>query len=262
MKSCSLMLENKHYHDINPLICGWEEWDTSHSYGPAVRDYLLLHYVHSGCGFFEKQGQRHRVEPGEMFVILPGEATYYQADSLTPWSYTWVGFTTALELPACLQQPVVDAIACDGVFRELAHRRQDEGAPELFVMAKICELLAILGGSDTATDTPLSYLRRAKNYRKTSFTQSITVEGIAAALGLERSYFSRIFAQGEGMPPQQYLVRLRLRHAARLLGETGCTVAEAAAGCGYNDPVNFSRMFKRYYGVSPKNYRLQPENSC
>lgn len=90
---------------------------------------------------------------------------------------------------------------------------------------------------------------------QSSYMEDISVANIARHMGLDRSYFSRIFTKYEGVSPSQYLVSLRLARAAELLSEKSCTPAEAAQGCGYFDAVNFSRMLRRRYGVSPSQYR-------
>lgn len=262
MREYSMMLENLHLTDVNPRICGWEDCDPGHSYGPAVRDYLLLHYVRAGQGVFHVDGQSHPVGKGQMFVIQPHQVTRYQADSREPWRYSWIGFTTGLTLPDCLSQPVVEAAHCDHIFRSLLHDQGREGGGELYVCAKIYELLALLTvGEEREKSQANPYVSRALNYLHSSYMEDITVEGLARRLGLDRSYFCRIFRAAVGQPPTAYLVALRLERAAELLAQRGYSPAEAAAACGYSDPVNFSRIFKRQFGVPPSRYRASRASS-
>ena len=81
--------------------------------------------------------------------------------------------------------------------------------------------------------------------------QDVSISGLAARLGLNRSYFSTLFHQRTGLSPQQYLLRCRMEHARELLCSHAFTPGEAALAVGYPDIFAFSRMFKRYYGVSP-----------
>ena len=46
------LLLNRHFHDLNPLLCGWEKCESKHSFGPSAREYYLIHYVVSGSGVF------------------------------------------------------------------------------------------------------------------------------------------------------------------------------------------------------------------
>lgn len=255
MASVDMMLENLALKDINPRVCGWENCAPGHCYGPAARSYLLLHYVRSGKGVFEREGRSHPVKKGEMFIIHPGEVTTYRADPNEPWQYSWLGFDAAITLPACLEQSVIRADGCEHIFRSLLHPQAGERSNELYVCGKIYELLSILGQRQQTTPSQARrYVNKAKNYMHSSYMEHISVEQMARQLGLDRSYFCRIFKVIEGVPPASYLVALRLERAAELIAERDYSPAEAAAGCGYTDTVNFSRMFKRHFGVSPSRY--------
>lgn len=59
------------------------------------------------------------------------------------------------------------------------------------------------------------------------------------------------------MPPQQYLLNYRVAKACELLTETLCTIGEISRSVGYQDPLLFSRMFKKVKGCSPKEYRIR-----
>ena len=81
------LLDNLHMADINPRICGVEACAPGHSFGPAVREYFLLHYVVRGKGIFRRGKREYTLQAGEIFVIRPGEVTYYEADMRDPWEY-------------------------------------------------------------------------------------------------------------------------------------------------------------------------------
>jgi AraC-like DNA-binding protein len=72
---------------------------------------------------------------------------------------------------------------------------------------------------------------------------------------LTPEYFSRLFRQHTGQTAAQFLVRLRMDHAAKLLQEPGTSVKSAGLAVGYSDPYHFSRAFKRTHGVSPQSFR-------
>ncbi len=76
-------------------------------------------------------------------------------------------------------------------------------------------------------------------------------------------YLKRIFKQEFGMTPHQYMTEKRLDNAAKTLTliDGGKNISQVALQCGFNDPLYFSKLFKRKYGVSPKNYRPAIESS-
>jgi AraC family transcriptional regulator len=84
--------------------------------------------------------------------------------------------------------------------------------------------------------------------------EALTLEDTAAALGLSPFHFLRIFRAVLGVTPHQYLVRTRLRQAARLLA-TEVSITDIAYDVGFGDLSNFVRTFHRAAGVSPRAFR-------
>jgi AraC-like DNA-binding protein len=85
--------------------------------------------------------------------------------------------------------------------------------------------------------------------------QPVCLEDAARQVGLSSFHFLRLFAKVLGVTPHQYLVRSRLRRAARLLAEDTRTVTEVAFDAGFADMSNFVRTFHRAAGVSPRRFR-------
>ena len=78
---------------------------------------------------------------------------------------------------------------------------------------------------------------------------------LARACGLSPFHFLRLFAHVLGVTPHQYLVRSRLRHAARLLADEDRSITDIALDVGFADLSNFVRSFRRAAGVSPRVFR-------
>lgn len=74
------------------LSVGRSDTLSSHKYGPAVRNYYLIHYILAGLGTFQTEQMTYRLHAGQGFLIEPGQETTYIADKNTPWSYIWIGF--------------------------------------------------------------------------------------------------------------------------------------------------------------------------
>jgi AraC-like DNA-binding protein len=84
---------------------------------------------------------------------------------------------------------------------------------------------------------------------------ALDLEHIAAASGLSAFHFLRLFASVLGVTPHQYLVRSRLRRAARLLADDARPITDVAYDVGFGDLSNFVRTFRRAAGVSPRGFR-------
>lgn len=86
-------------------------------------------------------------------------------------------------------------------------------------------------------------------------TSPIRVPNLARMIGLSESAFSRLFKKSTNSTVPQYINRLRIAHACRLLAETDMTVAEIIRACGYLSAAHFQRQFRKYHRRSPQAYR-------
>ncbi len=80
--------------------------------------------------------------------------------------------------------------------------------------------------------------------------ESISVEQLANSFNIDRRYLLRLFKRDFGITIVNYIVRTRLDAAYDFL-RSGFPVNKAAVMCGYTDAYNFSKMFKKYHGISP-----------
>jgi AraC-like DNA-binding protein len=85
--------------------------------------------------------------------------------------------------------------------------------------------------------------------------QTLSLETTARQVQLSPFHFLRLFAAVLGVTPHQYLLRSRLRRAARLLAETAEPVTRVALDAGFADLSNFVRSFHRAAGASPRQFR-------
>jgi AraC-like DNA-binding protein len=85
--------------------------------------------------------------------------------------------------------------------------------------------------------------------------RQIDLEGAAKQADISPFHFLRLFSNVLGVSPHQYLVRSRLRHAARLLADPDISVTDVAYDVGFGDLSNFVRTFHRAAGVSPRRFR-------
>jgi AraC-like DNA-binding protein len=89
----------------------------------------------------------------------------------------------------------------------------------------------------------------------------LTTRDLARIAGLSADYFSRQFRLAYGMPPREWLLRQRLRHAAGLLAETDERISQIAIRLGYPDIYLFSRQFTAEFGSSPRAWRRSHRGS-
>src|SRR5262249_14678718 len=83
----------------------------------------------------------------------------------------------------------------------------------------------------------------------------LQLEGLARDAGFSPFHYLRVFSGVLGVTPHQYLVRSRLRHAARLLADDTGSISDIAFDVGFGDLSNFVRTFHRSAGLSPRAFR-------
>lgn len=246
MKLTNIILINKNFKDLNPVDCGNHICAKGHSYGPRIREYCLLHYVEKGKGILEKGGKTYPVHENQMFVILPGEVTTYTADEEEPWVYSWVGFTGELAERFSELPPVVDIKT--NLFSRMQEARNYKSCREEFLASYIFRLYCELFSD---SEEQCDYVRQVCDYISSKYNENISICHLAETIGLERSYLSRMFKKKMGISIQEYLINVRMEHAEELL-KAGFNVSQTARMCGYEDQFNFSKMFKKKFGISPK----------
>lgn len=102
-----------------------------------------------------------------------------------------------------------------------------------------------------------SEIARVKNYIGEHFRENISLEDIAAYIGMNSTYMSVFFKKETGQNFKAYLTEVRMKEALRLLNSTDMKSYELAAAIGYRDEKQFRENFKEIYGMSPKKYREQ-----
>jgi len=102
--------------------------------------------------------------------------------------------------------------------------------------------------NDWKIDQTIAFMLRHLN-------RPLQVAEMAALTNLSPSHYFALFKRRVGCAPMSFFIRLRMRHACRLLDTTSLNIKEVAAALGYDDPFYFSRVFKSVYRVAPSEYR-------
>lgn len=246
-------------------FCGWERCKPGHTFGPAVRPHHLFHLVLSGRGFYERAGKRQEIGPGQGFLILPGESTYYGADLRDPWEYCWIGFggteAEAILRECCLgEENLIYEDHSGGLLgremRELVDSfgRGDVNGYMLLGRLYLC-LSHMVSKQPPKGAAAQEYIGRALDFIHNNYSYDMGVAEIARTVGIDRTYLYRIFMGQLGQSPKEYLTGFRLERAAQMLRATGLSVTEIALSCGFREVSLFDRHFRIRYGCSPLRYR-------
>jgi AraC-like DNA-binding protein len=257
--------------ELDMCHCGMEDCAPGHAYGPAVRDHFLIHYIRDGKGIFRVGETQYRLAKGDGFLICPGIVTYYQADRETPWRYSWVGFHGSLAeaylKDACLDaaNPVFhyrqDGFLTDCIREMIASRAMARGREaylkgQLYLfLAKVMETAAVGTPEHFECSKQEFYIRNAVEYIRMNYSRKITVNQIARYIGLDRSYLCALFKAALGVGPQEYLIRYKVDRACELMRNSALSLGDISRSVGYDDPLQFSKVFRRVKGQAARDYR-------
>ena len=92
-------------------------------------------------------------------------------------------------------------------------------------------------------------------YISEHFSNPLTLEEVAAYVHLHPSYFSTLFKSSTGSSFKEYLNMVRIEESKRLLSNTDYSIIDIAVAVGFEDQSYFSKVFKKYTGLTPKQFR-------
>ena len=263
--------------DLYLVSCGWEKCGATHSYGPAVRNYYMLHFILKGQGHYYLNNKHYKLNENQCFLTEPGTVTLYKAEPTNPWTYTWICFNGDY-VPHLLKQsnlntdnPIIN-LSCNQIIyeiiKEMLSYHQLTPANECYLQSKLYLIFAKLHEALQSVYNKVElnnsfYVTKAIEYiEKNTFT-NLSVNDIARYLNISRSHLYALFKQELNTSPQQFLTNAKIANARELLSKTKFPIYSVALSCGYKNAFAFSRAFKQVTNISPREYRqhyLQPND--
>ncbi|WP_410772067.1 AraC family ligand binding domain-containing protein [Fontibacillus sp. BL9] len=266
------LASNPSFLDLHITQYGMERCTPLHDYGPAIRDYYLIHFILEGRGIFDSGKETYRLEKGQAFLIVPDAVTYYQADASAPWTYVWVGFQ-GTQAENYLQQsgisvefPVLnrfDLKTIEQHIQQMHESRTMANGRDLKLTSLLYSLFSHMAeanpgkSADTGKKSNRNdvYVQKVVDFIDTNYANKISISRIAGFVGLDRSYLCAVFKARTGSSIQDYLISYRMNKACGLMGNNLLSIGDIARSVGYEDPLLFSKMFKKEKGLSPRQYR-------
>jgi AraC-like DNA-binding protein len=243
------------------------------SAGPGDTPFVERHRCHSisfvrkgsfGC---ESRGRFFELVAGSILVGHPGDEYVCSHDHVC--GDECLSFFLAPELVEAIGDraeiwqigaapPLPELMVLGELAQAAADSRSDIGLDEVGQLFA-SRFIEVVSGRAVKPATATARDRRraveAALWIDANSQRSIDLEDAAAQAGISPFHFLRLFSDVLGVTPHQYLVRSRLRHAARLLSDHDRSVTDVAYEVGFGDLSNFVRTFHRAAGVSPLRFR-------
>lgn len=253
---------------LNLYYGGWEICCPMHTFGPAIRQHYLIHYVTRGKGRLWMNDTCYVIEKDTMFLIRPGITCVYQADKDDPWEYCWIcidgydvenmlnnsGFDKVNLLFFDKSNGEVRDAMLNFIFYFSKYKNN-----EYMLLSRLYNIFGHMKIQMKKQQAKSIHVEKAIDYIYENYYKSITIIDIANYLGIDRTYLYRLFKEEYNMSPQKYLLNFRLKAAMNKLEGGNMSIAEIAYSCGFNDASAFCHQFKKVYKDTPLNYRRYPQ---
>ena len=278
------------YNDLNPRFlfsCLLERKEEEQNY--HCHDFMEIVIIMKGKGHFIINDEKVLVSEGNVLILNPG--TYHRSIPDSPHTltecylaFTDVDFVNAPrnffpffhgqkmlgKLPERVKKEIFQL--CCSIDRESQSRN-----PGRYFMLKayliqvICLLLRFdrqeeiadqhcLAGYEFKSPNKKYVVQQIMKYMENHYKEKISLDQIAENMYLSPFYISKLFKSETGDTPINYLISLRMEKAKELLDQNSTlSIQEAAAAVGYEDAYHFSKLFKKFYGLSPLYYKARIE---
>ena len=243
------------------------------AYQPSVErpngyQWHQIFHCASGHGTVVTETLTAQIHPGDYF-FLPKDQPHSYYPEKEKWDVRWVSFEGSacddtlkrlhMSLPAVIHpdkdntlektfDKMVTAIETDILYSDY----RCSG----YIYDYILEFHRYMS-SETSSEKSrnTTMLMPALRYMYEQFKTDMSVTELSALVGVTPQHFCRVFGKTMGMRPVEFLNKIRIEEAKRLLSQTDFTVAKAAEQSGFRDTCYFSTIFKRYTGVTPTAYK-------
>lgn len=250
------------------------EWDYDLNWGGAGKimirdDFSRLYMLKSGLAEVSLKEEKVYLHPGKLYLFPCGVTARYRC--VEPMRLCWVHFRIehlpGIDLFSRFEplRELRQGKTAEVDFSKLLSALESKGPAEFIsglssLLLLITEFLPEKWEALSASSPSVLRLAPALEYIRAKFADpELSLKHMAASVHLQPTYFSNLFQSVLGIAPIRLLSELRMRHARFLLLNSDLSVGEISSRCGYNDQFYFTRVFKKFSGVNPRQFRETPE---
>ncbi|WP_040948251.1 AraC family transcriptional regulator [Gorillibacterium massiliense] len=232
---------------------------------------LLFQYTLEGEGVFESGKIKHQIQAGQAFMAeIPSDHRYYFPEGGDRWSFLFLLMRPDLILPNWLdakerlgETPELPPESrpiqlLRSIWNEANGGRINEAyTSSSYVyqfVSELCRFAAVPRGD--RREWP-EKVRQAVDYIHANYEKMISLELLSDRLDVSKYHFLRIFTSAVGVSPSDYVNRVRIEQAIRLLRETDISVERIAEQVGYSGGSYFIKVFRKMTGRTPGSFRSE-----
>lgn len=234
---------------------------------PHLHDAVEIVYLKSGSSVFMHGTEKTRLEAGDVFISFPNQIHGYEKSQDTQL-YLMIlpvhPYLSVYRKQLTEKMPVRPYLKkgqwqSEGIEQllELALADKNSAGEEVMqgyfqaILGKLLSQLTLQDAQMAADDA----LRSVLLYISSCYTEPLNRKQIAKAVGYNESYISHMFAESLKTTLPDYIHSLRMGDATKLLNQTDLPVARIALELGFGSLRNFNRVFLKWHGMTPSQYR-------
>lgn len=255
--------------DCYPSAMGYYPAASGHGMSRERHDDNLLIFCIDGEGMLEAQDRTRRVKAGDLVLLPANTPHYYSASREDPWTIYWCHFagSRAADYVSLIRGgshelilPVSNRLKLIRDFQSLLSARETgyRELPLIHAANLLKQLLSFIALQNRHAQHSAGSgfnLQHIDDTLRTNLDKSLSLEELAATCNLSKYHFSAKYKEATGYSPIKHFLHMKIEAACQMLDTTDLRISTVSAALGYEDPLYFSRLFRKITGMSPKSYR-------
>lgn len=240
--------------------------------GKGIDDNVMI-YCTSGNGWIKCRDEVFAIASGQVFVIPSDCPHSYGADSEKPWTIYWIHFRGKLsemfmdsdafcahDIQISTDSRISQRLSLfDELYNTLDYGYSEDNLKHatstlIHFLSSIKFIEAFRHGSPSKYEGR-NLVEEAKHFMNENIDHKVSLKQICNYLGCSESTCSAAFRKSTGMSPIEYMLHLRIQKACKMLLLSDQKINQIASSVGIDDQYYFSRLFRKFIGVSPSEYR-------
>lgn len=221
------------------------------------KDYHLIYVTKGEYVVYTENGEEHLRE-GHILFYRPGEKQYYSFGKGSEAYWGHFTGTAADEIFSILDMKMITNAGIDRRLTDAFNgiisnfETDKDNLLSISYLMNFCAEARKIVNSNKKQDIRIE---KVKDYINANYNQNHSLDFYAKMCNLSTDRFSHLFKKETGVSPHKYILEIRLRQVRYLLVYSNMNISEIAAATGFDDALYLSRIFKKYHGTAPKNYR-------
>lgn len=219
----------------------------------------------SGTGKLITTDNTFIITPNTLFIAKVDNIITYNGIESEPWIYICFNYTSKITVPYFDENIIYNVTISDSDKADLERMFNvtvsDAVLHNTFIFSQFLSIITkwaiMIDEKDLQTDPYYKDIKDCLSYIQINLDKNISVADLAKKYNMSCSTLYRSFLKITGVSPKTYIIEKKLNRAKYLLQFSPDTIETISEKLGYYSPFQFSRDFKKRFGVSPKNFRLR-----